>query len=494
MTVDASAVARVLGVTTNFRDLRDGGVMRLPQRIAVFAQGRSSVSYSLAKFRAFSSKEVGDALGYGSPAHLAARELFPDNGDGVGTIPVTFYPLEDDQYAVTAAGMITPAGTQTKAAAYRVYVSGIPSQKFVIPAGATLAQECALIAAAINGVLHMPVIATDNTTDVSLAAKWAGASANDIYIEVVGESLGTTFTVVQMNGGLVNPLVDDALLLVGNVWETMGLNALDAYDTDALDAFQVFGEGRWGELVRKPMTVFRGNTDDTVGTSTATTSTRLDDRVNVQVPAPGSSNLPCVVAAAQLVRIAKLSNNKPANDYGSQRCPSLTPGLDSVQWDFVKRDAAVKAGSSTTEVKDGVVTISDVVTSWAPTGEAVPAYRFVCDIVKLQNIIFNLDLEFASEEWDGAPFIPDDQATVNPDAKKPRMVVAAANAIIDSLGLAAIISDPEKAKKQTRCTQDGSNPKRWNLSITVQLAGNSNVKDITLNFGFFFGTPTAIAA
>ncbi len=115
------------------------------------------------------------------------------------------------------------------------------------------------------------------------------------------------------------------------------------------------------------------------------------------------------------------------------------------------------------------------------------------DIVKLQNIIFNLDLIFATPEWDGAPLIPDDQPTTNRDAKKPKAAVAAVASMLDSLGLNAIISDPETAKENTLAEIDSGNPKRLNVSTTVQLSGNTNIISVDLNFGFFFGTSAIVA-
>ena len=55
MGVDVSAVARVLGITTEFKDLRGGNARFLPQRIAVFAQGSSGLSYSTEKWQATSA-------------------------------------------------------------------------------------------------------------------------------------------------------------------------------------------------------------------------------------------------------------------------------------------------------------------------------------------------------------------------------------------------------------------------------------------------------
>lgn len=496
--VDASAVARVVGIKTIFKDLRAGSVLFLPQRIAVVGQGTSSATYSTAKAQYTSALAVAQAYGFGSPLHLAALQLLPTNGDGIGTIPMTVYPLEDDGSGVASTGDIVPSGAQTEAAAYRVSVNNILSEEFVISVGDSLADIVTAMAAAINGVLAMPVTAAADTTpaseSVDLASKWKGASANDIVVEVIGSTTaGTSFAITQPTGGLVNPNIDGALAQVGNVWESMFLNCLDIADTVTLDKYSVFGEGRWGALTRKPAVVFTGNTATTVAAATTVSDARKTDRTNSQLVAPGSNDLPFVVAARQLARIAVLANNNPPHDYGSQDATGLTPGADGDQWAYAARDEAVKKGSSTVEVKDGVVNVSDVVTFYHPDGDPIPAYRYVVDIVKLQNIIFNLDLIFATKEWDGAPLIPDGQPTVNRDAKKPKAAVAAASARIDGLGLNAIISDPETAKANTLAEIDAMNPKRLNLATTVQLSGNTNIISVDLEFGFFFGTPTVVA-
>lgn len=494
MSVDASAVARVLGISTEFVDLRGDRALFLPQRIAVIAQGASASTYSLTKRRVRSAAEGGRVYGFGSPIHLTLRELFPENGDGVGTVPVTVYPLEDVyDTGVAASGRITPAGTQTTQGSYRVRIAGVLSQAFIVAANDSVSTRCAAIVAAINAVLHMPVIATNNTTYVGLTAKWAGTTGNGITIEVpdgddeetFGVLYGGTFGVTAMANGLTDPTVDDALDQVGNVWETMVLNAIG--DDTSLDTIQTFGEGRWGELVRRPLVAFSGSVQTSANTLATAGDARKDDRVNALLTAPGSVNLPCVVAARQLARIARLANNNPPTDYGALHASGLIAGTDAEQWDYPTRDSLVKSGISTTEGVDGVVTIGDVVTYYHPDGEEPPAYRYVVDIVRLQNCIFNFDLKFSSAEWAGAPLIPNDQATVNENAKKPSSAIAEAAAILDGLGDAAIISDPDTAKKNTTATISSSNPKRLDLTVPLQLSGNTNVKSIDLKFGFFFG-------
>lgn len=492
--VDASAVARVVGIKTIFKDLRGGGILFLPQRIAVVGQGDSDATYDTTKRQVTGATEAAQLYGFGSPIHLAVLQLLPMNGDGVGTIPVTVYPLEDDGSGVASSGDITPSGAATEAAAYRVRINNIDSEEFVISVGDSVADIITAMTEAINAVLEMPVTASDDTTEVGLTSKWKGTSANDIFVELVGSTTaGVSFAVTQPTGGLVNPDVDDALSQVGNVWETMVLNCLDIADTTSLDKYSVFGEGRWGALVRKPLVVLTGNTATTVTAATAVSDVRKTDRTNGQLVAPGSNDLPFIVAARQLARLAKVANNNPPQDYGSQDATGLTPGADGDQWTYADRDSAIKKGSSSVEVKDGVVNVSDVVTFYHPTGDPIPAYRYVVDIVKLQNIIFNLDLIFATKEWNGAPLIPDDQPTVNRAAKKPKSAVAAVAAMLDSLGLNAIISDPETAKENTIAAINDQNPKRLDVSTTVQLSGNTNIISVDLNFGFFFGTAPVVA-
>jgi len=494
MPVSASAIARVVGIDTEFKNLRKGNVAFLPQRIAVIGQGATGTVYSNDKAQHTSAFSVGSTYGFGSPLHLAALQLLPPNGDGVGDTPVTFYPLDDDGAGVAAAGDITPSGAVTKAGSFTVKINNLVSGAFSVAVGDTVAAIVTAITAAIDSELNMPMDATDSVTQVDLTAKWKGASGNDLYIEVVGPTdTGVSFAITQPVGGATNPSVQDALDLIGNVWETLVLNCMEIADTTALDAYSTFGEGRWGELVRKPLIVFTGNTATTVASAITVSDARTTDRVNAQLVAPGSVDLPFVVAARQLARIAVRANSNPPYDYGSLDASGLTPGADGDQWGFTDRDAAVKGGSSTIDVRSGVIYLSDTVTFYHPAGDPTPAYRYVADIIKLQNIIFNLDLIFVTPEWDGAPLIPDNQPTTNRAAKKPKTAKAAIAALLDSLGLNAIISDPETAKASITATINSQNPKRLDVVVTVQLSGNSNIISIDLNFGFYFGTQPIVA-
>ncbi len=488
--VAESAVSRVVGIETKFVNLR-GGVKFLPMRIAVFAQGTTiaQASYSTDKVIVTSAKFVGDNFGYGSPAHLTINELLPQQGGGVGIIPVTLFPLDDDGAAVTATGTITPVGTQTAVQTYQVKVNNILSKAFTLAVGATVADAVAAMMTAVNSVINMPVIAANvgPDTSISTTAKWGGPTGNDIKVEVVGTEAGIVFTTVNPASGATNPDITAALAQVGNIWETLILNCLDVADTTTLDLYRDFFEPRWGPTVKKPALVFTGQPVASQATAITIPEARKAERINAILVAPGSDNLPFVIAGAELAKIAVVANDKPPFDYAGQPCNSLTPGTDAEQWDYITREAAVLGGASTIEVVDNVIELSDTVTFYHPTGEEPPAYRFVNDIIKVWQNLFNLALIFAADDWKGAPLIPDADPTTMPGTKKPKDAVTAIGVMLDSLGLNSIAADVPTAKKTIQANINPSNGRRLDVSYTWQIAGTTGIISITSNWGFFFG-------
>jgi len=131
------------------------------------------------------------------------------------------------------------------------------------------------------------------------------------------------------------------------------------------------------------------------------------------------------------------------------------------------------------------------VTFYHPTGDPLPPWRHVKDIVRMQNIIFNLGLIFNAVEWKSAPLVPDDQSVRNPAARQPKDAVAAVAALTDSLAADAIISDPASAKKTIAAEIDSQNPNRLNVTVTYALTGNTKTKSVDFNFGFYFGGAAA---
>jgi phage tail sheath gpL-like len=230
-----------------------------------------------------------------------------------------------------------------------------------------------------------------------------------------------------------------------------------------------------------------------VATQKTAGDARKTDRVNVRIPAPGSPTLACIIAARAAGRLAVIANNNPPTDYANQELQTVIAGTDAEQWDYAERDLAVKAGISTLEVKNGVLVMSDTVTFYHPDGEEPPAYRYVVDIMKVMQVMFNAALIFESNDWAGKPLIPDNQPTVNPLARKPKSAKAALASMWDNLGLNAIIADPEYAKTNTSANINQSNPKRLDVRSVFKIAGNTNIISYDLNWGFNFGSAPVAA-
>jgi len=483
--VDATAVSRVVGILTQFKDFGAGAVRFLPQRIALIGQGCSLSSYSTDKRLVTSAAEVAARYGYGSPLHLASLMLFPLNGDGVGSIPVTVYPLEDDSAGVPAAGQIAAVGVQTETASYVIKCAEI-SVTVVVEEGDTADEALTAIRTAIIGELNMPVIpGVIAAGALPLEAKWAGESGNDIVVEVEGDAYGITFTSTDCAGGLVNPDIQDALDQIGQVWETCIVNCLNYDDTTTLDLIQTFGDGRWLPLEKKPLYAISGTGDDRA-TRTVITDARDDDKINVLMSAPGCNNLPAQIAARAAARVTKQAVNNPPQDYNSL-LSGLVAGDDVDQEDYINRDLAVQAGSCTTILTSGEIEMNDTVTMYHPEGEVPPAYRYLVDVVKLQNIVYNVRLIFESEDWKGSPLLPDSTPTVNPTAKKPKDALSALGNLADNLALQAIIADAEFTKESMVVQIDSQNPKRLNWTFPVKLSGNVEIVSGDINFGFYFG-------
>lgn len=487
--VDQSALARTVGIQTKYLDLRAGRVVYLPQQVTLIGQGNSAETYDTSAELFTSAYDVGSTFGFGSPLHRSALQLLPSNGDGLGTIPLRIIALVDNISGATpSVGTIEPSGAATASGAFRVIVNGTPSEYFQVYSGMVPGDFIAQITSAINAVLSLPVIATDDGTTVTLTSKWAGQSANDIWFTIEGPTIGITFANTMPTGGSVNPAVGATFVALDSLgWQTMVINCLDPADSDWLNSYQDFGESRWLPSVRRPFVAFTGSGAVTLGEGQSYTSGREDDRVNCLMFATDSKSLPCEIASRAVARIAKQANNNPPHDYARKVLSGLSPGFAANQWNYETRDLAVKSGMSTTVLISDEVTLDNTVTCYFPAGDPTPAYRKVVTIVKLQQVLFNLDLIFNSDTWAGAPLIPNDQATTNKTAKQPKDAVSSIAAMIDSLALEAIISDPQTAKNSIQANISTSNPDRLDVSFTVQLSANTDIISIDFNFGFYFG-------
>jgi len=489
MGIDSSARSRQVSVDVQFKNFQVGKVSFLPQKVALIGQGATASTYVLDSFSATSSAEVAARYGFGSPLHLASKEMFPLNGDGIRSIPVTIYPLDDDGSGVAAAGDITASGTQTAPKDYIIKVNEIPTGGFQLATGVTASAAITTMKTALDAVLDVPLTTGANTgveLVLDLTSKWKGESANDIFVEIDGVEAGITFVVTQLVNGAVNPDIDIALAKINPNWESIICNLLNYDDTATLTKLATYGEGRWLESVKQPLFSVVG-TDDNRATRTVITDARKTDRINVLLPSPGTNELPSNIAARAVTRIAVTANNNPPQNY-KDRLTGIVPGPDTSQETGTERELSLQAGSGTTILIDGEIELNDTITMYHPDGDPLPAYRYVVDIVRLQNVVYNMRGIFESPEWKGAPLLPNNTPTTNKTAKKPKDALTAMGNLATNLALAGIISDPDFTKENMSSTIDNTNNKRLNNVFPIKLSGNTEIIDNTVYFGFYFGS------
>ena len=487
MSVSASAISRVTGVAVQYKNFNAGAAQMLSQRLAVFGTGNHDTEYSTEKYECQgSAAEIGERYGYGSPLHLAARQLFPVMGSGA-SFPVTFYPQAEAEDAIQAAGAIGCTGAATESGSGTVSIGGVDAD-FAITSGENAAAVLAKIKDAIDGVLYMPVTA-GSVADGSLplTSKAAGTVGNLIKINVDCDVDGLVFTTTAMANGAIDPDISDSLNEIGDVWETAILSCYKYDVTTLLDKYLTFGKDRWSDLNKKPLIVFHGCTDD-YATRTAITDARPTDYINALVVSVGSTELPYVIAAKAMVNdILTTADSNPAQGYKGL-LEGLKAGSDGEQETYSVRNQSVKKGSSTNIKNGSVAELNDIVTMYHPTAEGnMPSRRYVVDLIKLENVVYNVRLIMESDELKGAPLVEDNTVTSNKAAVQPKTIKTMFLNLARSLADKAIIQDTDFTKENMEVAIDSSNPKRLNVSFPVKLSGNVEVTSTDVYFGFYLG-------
>jgi phage tail sheath gpL-like len=480
----SSAISRVTGVNVEYRNFNSGKGGFLPQRLAVFGIGNDDAEYGLEKYEAIGSADaVAKRYGYGSPLHLAARQLFPTGGGGA-TFPVTFFPLRPSDTAVAAAGAISVDGTPDFAGSGIIRLGGVETE-FPIAKGEDAESVMKAIRDAVTAKLEMPVTAgkiADN--ELTLTAKWKGETGNEIAVKIETEVTGLTFGITAMSGGSLDPDVEPALTAIGQVWETFILSCFSWKKTSRLDRYQVFCEGRWGEFEKKPCLVAHGCVDD-YETRTAVTDLRKNDYANFLIPSVGSDELSFVIAARGLVNdIMTNANSNPPLGY-SGKLTGLAAGPDEAQENYQTRNNAVAKGASTNIKTGSVAELNDIITFYHPDGEAIPSRRYVVDLVKLMNVVFNVRMIMEADEKKGAPLVSNATPTTNPRAIQPKTVKAELMNLANSISREAITQEPEFTKTNLVVKIDNFNPKRLNVQYPCKLSGNVEVTSSDIYFGFY---------
>jgi phage tail sheath gpL-like len=359
----------------------------------------------------FSAEDAGAKYGFGSMLHRLAIQAFK-GGNGV-----TMYanPQSEAGGAVAATGDLTLSGTTIGAGTYALYIAGI-RVPVTVAAGDLPAAIAANVVTAVNANADLPVTALINVTPeiVDFTAKMKGPFGNGITIttNILSDDVNPTnlvTVVTDMASGAGIPDIQDALDGMGvgdnrnsEYWTGMCHGyGTDTTTLDAIAAWVGLGNtktGLYDKLVHRPIRVMDGDVQDgSAGLAAliALGDGRKTDRANGILSVPGSETHSSEIGAFAMGYAEYTNNLNPTKNYEDAIMTDIRPGSSAVSDRFTddhgNRDTLAKAGISTTQVKDGVVKIQNLLTYYHPT-DVSPKTNSYADwqkISRLQNILKN---------------------------------------------------------------------------------------------------------
>jgi phage tail sheath gpL-like len=498
----------VIGTQLKFADLR-AIPQTLPIQIAVLAPPSAAAEGTVDADKPFdfvAAKEVGDEMGYGSPAYRVARMLRPETGGGVSTIRTAIFPIiptaavqATDVLAINIAGV-----NPTKNTTHILNVNGrrIPFSVLTTDDVTTLANRIkATLDAAlqINPVDSVVELAVANDIDITMTVKWNGASGNGVSIVVeAAEAAGVVYTNPDFAAGAGTFDLTAALANFGETWFNIVINACDvtAGILDQLETFNGSPEdntGRWLSTVNKPFVALYGSIDSDKDTITTIPDARKLDLTNVLCPAPGSPGLAFEAAGAYATQIAlTVSRNPPKSYSGLGLLDMPVPDDVTAVGDFATfegRDFIEKKGVSTATLKGSEYVIEDVNTHYHPDGitpSASPYFRVVNVLGRSFNVIYQYKILVETTLIDKI-LVPDINKTTNTEAISPKEWKGIVGSFVDSQEAQAISVNAATSRATIQTDINQNNPERMETSFELIYSSNVRQADSTIRFGFNFG-------
>lgn len=486
--------ARGLAIKTSYKQVETNGAKGRPVKIFVYGIPQASVSVASEVYDFVSLSDTATKYGVQSTIYQACKMLKPNNAIGVGSIPITIFPLAVtggtvEEPLVSAVGSVAPLGTCTFSQTYRVKIDNKASANIDLVNGDSVSEFITKAVAAVNSIYDMHFTASDATTKMDLTCGYETDAGDFSYIEIESPTgAEMTFTLVQPTGGTGTIDISTVWDAFGDTWYSHVINAADdATGSTILTSADNFGELRWASTVHKPFKHYTGSNEAVAATVRAITAARTADRTNSIKWSPASHDAPWNIAARMVAIQCITAQADPAQDYQLRKCALLTAGADAYQLDSDARDLAVKDGLSTIEIIDGSVYISDSVMCYNSTSEDPDGYSYDVDIEKECAMLYNINSIFSNPNDAGNPLVPDSQAVTNANARKPSYFKQKLNNLFDGAGLEAIISDPDYAKENTEVAISSTNPKRLDVIAVYKLSGNNGVISVDNNFSYYVG-------
>ena len=437
------------------------------------------------------------AFGKGSMIARMVAAFFENNAaqemKGIG--------IAEPGTGVAATGTVAIAAVSAEAGTIALWIAGQKVDVGVAASDTATAIGDA-IEAAVNGATDLPVTASNLSGTVTLTAKWAGLTGNDINIrhsyrgELGGERLpgGVTLTITAMSGGTGTPDLMAAIATLGDDEYEHAVNAFT--DTASLEVLKAeFGDsdnGRWGwkrQLYGHLWSAFRG----TQGELTTFGNARNDFfmqcfGIEAATPSPIWE-----VAAAAAGQASRALLNDPARPLQTLVLAGVRPAPAAHRFTDVERETLLFDGIATQKVDaTGAMAIQRAITMYQRNAQGGPdnAFLDVTTPATLVTIIRAMKQRITSKYGrhkvanDGTRLGPG-QATVTPLIVKGELV-----ALYRDLEFAGLVENVDAFKAALIVERDATDPTRMNVQFPPDLINPLIIFAVQVQFRLQFATTT----
>jgi phage tail sheath gpL-like len=504
--VGSERVSRVVGyklTTGNFQNVTPN----LPQRIAIIGEANNANQATITNQprEITSAQQAGEIYGFGSPIHMMMRILRPISGDGVGGIPTVVYPQLEDGGAVARVDEIAITGTATANAVHTIVIGGRrnvdgQSYNFTVSKGDTPTIIGEKMADAVNNVLGCPFIATEDSGTVTLTSKCRGEAVNSMVnsVDKNDADAGITYaaTTETSGAGLDLAGVIASLALFNENWNTIVVNGYND-NSDVIEALQDFNgipdptnpTGRYSGIIMKPFIAFTGTSESDTAVLISAYSAFRNEVTAALCVVPGTPAAAFEGAANYAAVWARIAQDNPNLDIAGKFLPDMPIGSDvNISFNsYNERDLAAKNGISTVTLEQGRYRVQDFVTTYHPSGDLTPQFRYVRNLNLDFNVRFGYYLLEQINVVDHSLANDSDTVTAN-NVLKPKQWKGILFSYADDLARRNLIVEPSFMKDSILVGISATNPDRIETFFRYKRSGFVRIASTTAEAGFNFGT------
>ncbi len=420
----------------------------------------------------FTSAEKASAYGEGSQLYnMLAYAL--DYGSAVETyvLPIVC------ESGTAATAEIAFSGTATSTGTLYFYIDGI-AMSFSVSSGDSGAEIVTSMLSAISSNIYLPCTAAvkdDDDTVIVLTAKWKGETSNDIkiiqnYYDSDSDSMPSG--IVVSNTGFIGGagIVDIASCLDnwGDTWFTMVATAFR--DGTNLKSLCNYADDLIGALEMRPFTVVAGSNDNREDYIDFVSGLNYKHLVVMPAEESPTPNYLIASSAAMFIEDSHVTHSAAAYS-GVLRNVLAGQNLKSTN-QATKSSIMYNGGCTTFSNADNTVSVENTVSTYTKkdNGIADDSWRYPQVMACYQYIVYSLHLIFNSSPFIGAVLVSESTVTNNSKAVKPSRAKASVSELIQLLGLAAIIKDPDFSTSNLEVYIDEKYPTRLVVKLPLYWA------------------------